>query len=90
MIKALATFILIGTVDSMDTQFATVEINYNPKTLEPASVAIHPISAFPCTIEEGDTFYLVKLDAKKDAHILCSPGPGQMPLFDCTLENRCE
>tara|TARA_Y100001963_G_C6699084_1_gene408506 strand:+ start:600 stop:872 length:273 start_codon:yes stop_codon:yes gene_type:complete len=90
MIKALTTFILIGTVDSMDTQFATVEFNYNPATHERASVAILPISAFPCVVEEGDTFYIVKLDAKKDARIYCSLGEGHMPLWDCTLDNPCE
>ena len=72
MIKALATFVLIGTVDSMDTQFATVEINYNPATLETAAMAVLPLTAFPCEIAEGDTFYIVKLDPKKDAHILCA------------------
>tara|TARA_B100000131_G_scaffold311223_1_gene343818 strand:- start:1367 stop:1639 length:273 start_codon:yes stop_codon:yes gene_type:complete len=90
MIKALTTFILVGTIDSMDTQFATVELNYNPATLEPASVAILPISAFPCSVQEGDTFYIVKLNPDKDARILCSKGPGQLPLLDCTVENRCD
>lgn len=71
MIKALATFVLIGTVDSMDSQFATVEINYNPATLQPAAMAVLPVSAFPCEIEEGDNFYILKTDPNKPATILC-------------------
>ena len=42
----LTTFILVGTVDSADTQFATVELNLNPATSEGPAVAIVPVSAF--------------------------------------------
>ena len=82
MIKALATFILVGTIDSMDTQFATVEINYNPATLQTASMAVLPLTAFPCDIVEGDTFYIVKLDPEKDAYILCAP---QLKLYPIVI-----
>jgi len=90
MIKALATFVLIGTVDLMDSQFATVEINYNPATTEAAAMAVLPITAFPCEIIEGDTFYIVKLDPKADAIILCAPRPDEPPLCGCTFENPCD
>ena len=52
--KLLATFLLIGTVDSTDEVFATVEINMNPATNQPGH-AVMPLTAFPCEIKEGDT-----------------------------------
>jgi len=90
MIKALSTFLLIGTIDSMDQNFATVEVNYNPATLEPASMAVLPLSAFPCDVAEGDTFYILKIDPDKDAQILCAPSENEMPLWNCTLNNPCK
>ena len=90
MIKALATFVLVGTIDSMDAHFATVEINYNPATLEPAAMAVLPLSAFPCDISEGDMFYIVKLNPEKDALILCAPKDNEPSLCDCTRENPCD
>jgi len=70
--KLLTTFVLTGVVDTMDPYFATVEINLNPP-LEQASIAVMPVSAFPCKIKEGDTFYIVKL----------SPSPDSLPLIMC-------
>jgi len=89
MIKALATFVLIGTVDSMDSQFATVEINYIPATTEIAGMAVLPITAFPCEIAEGDVFYIIKLDPEVDATILCTIPPDDPPLCGCTFEDPC-
>ena len=70
--KMLATFVLIGTVDSRDEFFATVEITKNPAT-EHHGLAVMPVHAFPCKIVEGDTFYILKLTADTDAVILCKP-----------------
>lgn len=70
--KTLAAFVLIGTVDSTDDFFATVEINRNPPT-EMHGMAVLPLHAFPCTIKEGDTFYILKLTKEQDAVILCKP-----------------
>tara|TARA_Y100000592_G_scaffold91593_1_gene151985 strand:- start:263 stop:538 length:276 start_codon:yes stop_codon:yes gene_type:complete len=89
MIKALTTFVLIGTVDSMDTQFATVEINYNPATAQTAAMAVIPITAFPCEIVEGDTFYIIKLDPKKDAQIVCVAVDSDDDSCGCTAETPC-
>ncbi len=66
----LTTFVLIGTVDSMDEYFATVEINMNPAT-EQAGHAVMPLSAFPCQIKEGETFYILKLTEDTLPVILC-------------------
>ena len=75
--KLLTTFVLTGVVDSMDPYFATVEFNLNPP-LEQASVAIMPVSAFPCKIKEGDRFYLVKLD----------PNPESLPVIVCNATTK--
>ena len=70
--KTLAAFVLIGTVDSKDDFFATVEITHNPPT-EMHGTAVLPLHAFPCSIGEGDTFYILKLTKETDAVILCKP-----------------
>jgi len=69
--KLLTTFVLVGTVDSMDEHFATVEINTNPPAVE-HSVAVMPITAFPCKIVEGKKFYIVKLTPESIPLIMCS------------------
>lgn len=68
--KVLTTFVLVGTVDSMDEYFATVEINMNPATEQPAQ-AVMPLTAFPCEINEGQTFYILKLTEDTLPVILC-------------------
>ena len=69
--KLLATFVLVGTIDSTDTVFATVELNL-PAPVEQSSIAVIPLTAFPCSVEEGDRFFIVKLDEDIDAEIICS------------------
>lgn len=68
--KLLTTFVLIGTVDSTDDFFATVEINTNPQT-EHVGHAVMPLHAFPCKINEGDTFYILKLTDEALPVIIC-------------------
>jgi hypothetical protein len=69
--KLLTTFVLVGTIDSLDTVFATVELN-TPAPTEQSSMAILPLTAFPCEIEEGSRFFIVKLDKDIDAEIICA------------------
>jgi len=69
--KTLATFILVGTIDTHDGQFATVELNLNPATNAGPAMAVMPVAAFPCEIKEGDTFYVVKLSQLEDAVVIC-------------------
>lgn len=73
MIKTLATFVLIGTVDSTDEFFASVEINTNPPVAED-SMAVLPLHAFPCEVKEGDTFYILKLTEDTIPVIICELG----------------
>ena len=68
--KLLTTFVLIGTVDSRDEFFATVEINMNPVT-QKIGHAVMPVSAFPCEIKEGDNFYILKLTEDSIPVIIC-------------------
>ena len=81
MIKMLTTFVLVGTVDSKDDFFATVEINMNPATEEPGH-AVMPLTAFPCQIKEGETFYILKLTEESLPVILCKKDLGDIESND--------
>mgnify|MGYP003123547152 FL=1 len=70
--NALKVFILVGTIDSHDGQFATVELNLNPATNGGAASAVMPVSAFPCEIKEGSKFFVVKLTEEQEAIIVCA------------------
>ena len=67
----LATFVLIGMVDSFDTHFVTVELNMNPAYNAGPSIAVMPIDAFPCTVREGMGFYVIKASKDSQAEIVC-------------------
>ena len=79
--KLLTTFLLIGTVDSKDQFFATVEINMNPATNQ-SGHAVMPLTAFPCEIKEGDTFYILKLTEDTDPVIICKEPQGEIKPSD--------
>ena len=76
MTKLLATFVMVGVVDSRDDFFATVEINSSPPVAE-AAMAVIPLHAFPCEIKEGDQFYILKLTAETDPVIICKDKEGK-------------
>ena len=67
----LTTFILVGMIDSFDSYFATVELNTTPASNGGPSIAVMPVSVFPCEIYEGKVFYVVKLHEDDDATIVC-------------------
>jgi len=75
--KVLTTFVLVGTIDSHDGQFATVELDLNPATNGGPAMAVMPVSAFPCEVKEGNTFYVVKLSELQDAIIICKKEPDE-------------
>ncbi len=75
--KTLATFILVGTIDTHDGQFATVELNLNPATNAGPAMAVMPVAAFPCKIKEGDKFYVVKLSEMQDPVVVCHKEPDE-------------
>ena len=66
----LTTFVLVGTVDSKDDFLAMVEINTNPATAQPG-YAVIPLTAFPCEINEGETFYILRLTEHSESVIIC-------------------
>jgi len=68
---ALKVFILVGTIDSHDGQFATVELDLNPATNGGPALVVVPVSAFPCEVREGRRFYVVKLSTGEDSIIIC-------------------
>jgi hypothetical protein len=72
---ALKVFILVGTIDSHDGQFATVELDTNPATNGGPAMAVMPVAAFPCEVKEGKVFYVVKLTEEQDAVIVCQKEP---------------
>jgi hypothetical protein len=47
---ALKVFILVGTIDSHDGQFATVELDLNPATNGGPAMAVMPVALFPCDV----------------------------------------
>ncbi len=67
----LTTFVLLGVIDSHDGTFATVELNTNPASNGGPATAVMPVSAFPCEIEEGKVFFVVKMHEDQDAVIVC-------------------
>ena len=73
--KVLTTFVLVGTIDSHDGQFATVELDLNPATNGGPAMAVMPVSAFPCEVKEGNTFYVVKLSELQDSVVICHKEP---------------
>ena len=75
--KVLTTFVLVGTIDSHDGQFATVELNLNPATNGGPAMAVMPVSAFPCEVKEGNTFYVVKLSELQDSVVICHKEPDE-------------
>ena len=77
--KALTTFILVGMVDSFDPYFATVELNTTPSSNGGPSIAVMPVSAFPCEIYEGKIFYVVKLYDAEEATIVCQKEENNEP-----------
>ena len=74
---ALKVFILVGTIDSHDGQFATVELDLNPATNGGPAMAVMPVAAFPCEVKEGKIFYVVKLFEELDAVIICQKEPDE-------------
>jgi hypothetical protein len=58
MKSAIIMALYIGVVDSVDNEFANVEIT----TSDDMVSAILPVAMFPCDIDEGDMFYFEHVD----------------------------
>ena len=66
--KLLTTFLLIGTVDSR-TGFCHCRAKLESTTNQ--LDAVMALTAFPCEIKEGDTFYILKLTEDSIPVIIC-------------------
>jgi|TARA_R110002110_G_scaffold79715_1_gene207981 hypothetical protein len=58
MKSAIIMALYIGVVDSVDSEFANVEIT----TSNDMVLVTLPVAMFPCDIEEGDMFYFEHVD----------------------------
>ncbi len=67
----LETFVLVGTILSYDSFFATVEFNTNPAVNGGPAVAVLPKLSIPCEIENGKTIYVVKNENEEHSRIVC-------------------
>ncbi|MDB4337616.1 hypothetical protein OAA09_01200 [bacterium] len=67
----LTTFVLVGTVLSFDTYFATLAFQTNPPTNGGESLAVLPITAIPCEASIGQKIYVVKEENQKIPIISC-------------------
>ena len=68
--KLLAAFILIGTVDSIEKQFVSVDVAVK-NGCDPVVFDI-PLELFPCEIKEGDKFRIIKLTEYSEPVIICN------------------
>ena len=67
----LNTFVMVGTIMSFDSQFATVEFNLNPATNGGPSIAVLHNSSVPCEIKIGKKIYVVKDENMDIPEITC-------------------
>lgn len=56
----MTSFVLVGTILSFDTFFATIEFQTNPPVNGGPSLAVMPIEAIPCDVQVGKKVYVVK------------------------------
>ena len=61
--KTLMVILFTGVVDRIVDDLVTAEIDTSPE------VVLMHVSAFPCPIQEGDSFYLVQYDGEEE--IMC-------------------
>ena len=66
-----SAFVLVGTILSHDSQFATVEFNLNPAVNGGPSIAVLHNSAVPCEIRVGRKIYVVKKENQEIPVISC-------------------
>ena len=65
--KTLMVILFTGVVDRIVDDLVTAEIDTSPE------VVLMHVSAFPCAIQEGGSFYLVRYDGEEE--ILCGEPP---------------
>jgi len=71
---SLKLLILIGVIDSVDNNLATVELN--SLTYGAPEIAVLPVDAFPCNVREGKVFYIIQDEQSGESTIVCENDPG--------------
>lgn len=56
----MTVFVLIGSVQSTDEFFATVQLQTSEACEQETGLAVLPLHAFPCKIKAGDSFHIMK------------------------------
>ena len=72
--EPLTSFVLVGTILSFDSFFATVEFQTNPPSNGGGSIAVMPLNAIPCDIKIGNIIYVVKQELQEVPVITCKKG----------------
>lgn len=67
----LSSFVLVGTIVSMDSFMLTVEFNLNPATNGGPAIAVLPVESIPCEPEIGKHIYVVKNENEETPTISC-------------------
>ena len=65
--NTLMVILFTGVVDRIVGNLVTAEVG------ESEEVVLMPVSAFPCPIQEGESFYLVRYDGEEE--IVCGEPP---------------
>ena len=58
-INLVAAFFLLGIVDQVHKDFAVVELSDSDGVISTTTL---PKIVFPCSVSEGDMFYIVNID----------------------------
>ena len=65
--KVLMVVLFTGVVERIVGNLVAAEVD------ESDEVVLMPVSAFPCAIQEGESFYLVRYDGEEE--IVCGEPP---------------
>tara|TARA_R110002020_G_scaffold452895_1_gene667500 strand:- start:286 stop:489 length:204 start_codon:yes stop_codon:yes gene_type:complete len=65
--KVLMVVLFTGVVDRIVGNLVAAEVD------DSEEVVLMPVSAFPCAIQEGESFYLVRYDGEEE--IVCGEPP---------------
>lgn len=74
----MTVFVLVGSVQSTDQFFATVQLQTRDGCIEEAGQAVLPLHAFPCEIEAGDSFHVIKLTEDSIPLVQCGEFQGEL------------
>tara|TARA_R110002096_G_scaffold252405_1_gene445322 strand:- start:407 stop:664 length:258 start_codon:yes stop_codon:yes gene_type:complete len=74
----MTVFVLVGSVQSTDDFFATVQLQTKEACEQEAALAVLPLHAFPCVIKAGDSFHVLKETEDSTPIIQCGEFEGKL------------